>query len=144
MSVTERFTERWQLLGKINPSSSSAEQNSGWFSVANFPRVVVILQVGATAGTATVDMDIEIGTTSSGGTTATMTSKSITQLTDADDNLVCVVEIRGEEFIQSNVEYGYMQVELTSANAASLSAVTVWGYCDYAPAVVTGLEEVVD
>ncbi|MFA5053529.1 MAG: hypothetical protein WC565_05700 [Parcubacteria group bacterium] len=142
MSFTERFTERWQLLDTIPPSSSSAEQNTGWISMANFQRVVFILQTGAIEDTGTVDLDIEVGTTSAGGTTATL--KSITQLTTADDNKVVVVEVRGEEMNVAGVEYDYIQGELTGANAAGITALQVWGYCEYAPAVTTLIDEIVD
>jgi len=142
MSFTERFTERWQLLDTIPPSSSSAEQNTGWISMANFQRVVFILQTGAIEDTGTVDLDIEVGTTSAGGTTATL--KSITQLTTADDNKVVVVEVRGEEMNVAGVEYDYIQGELTGANAAGITALQVWGYCEYAPAVTTTIDEIVD
>jgi len=144
MAYTERFTERWQLLDTIVPSVSTAEQNSGWNAVANYSRIVVIIQTGAITSGGTIDADIEIGTTSSGGTTATMTGKSITQLTSADADKVVVVEIRPEEFTQSGVHYPYMQLELTCATQNCLVGAQIWGEVEYAPASTTNIDEVVD
>jgi len=141
---TERFTEEWQLLDTIPPSVSTAEQNSGWNAVAGFDRIVVIIQTGAITSGGTIDADIEIGTTSSGGTTATMTDKSITQLTSADANKVVVIEMRPEEFIQSNVAYSYMQLELTCATQNCLVGAQIWGCAMYQPAVTTTIDEIVD
>lgn len=141
---TERFTEEWQLLDTIPPSVSTAEQNSGWNAVAGFDRIVVIIQTGAITSGGTIDADIEIGTTSSGGTTATMTNKSITQLTSADANKVVVIEMRPEEFIQSNVNYGYVQLELTCATQNCLVGAQIWGHAMYQPAVTTTIDEIVD
>lgn len=144
MSHTERFTEGWQLLDTIPPSVSTAEQNSGYIAAAGFDRIVVIIQTGAITSGGTIDCDIELATDSGGtGGPTTMTGKSITQLTSADANKVVVIEMLPEEFIQSNVNYDYFQVELTCASQNCLVGVQVWGYAMYRPAVTTLIDEIV-
>jgi len=141
---TQRFTEEWQLLDTLPPVSSQAEQNTGWIAVANYDRIVVMIETGAIAAGGTVDADIEIATDASGAGSTNLAGKSITQLTDADDNKLVAIEIRPEEMNISGAHYTHIQLELTAATAACLVAAQVWGHAMYQPASTSLIEEVKD
>ncbi len=143
MPFTELFTEGAELLGVINPAASQAERNSGWVCMKNFRRAVIILHVGSIATSGTLDLDIEEAKDASGTGVQNISGKSITQLTDADDNKVVVVELRAEE-MDTNDGYWYIQAELTGATADSISGLQIWGLSPRYKSVSTALiEEVV-
>lgn len=140
MSYTERFTERWELLGKISPASHTTEQNTGAMSFENIVRAVVIINCGVIG--ADLDIDIEEAVSSTGALQSFDGGGKDVVIPNADDNTVTCIEIKAEEFDVAG-GYSYLNVEATPG-AASIFSVEVWGEVAYPPASVTGLDSVVD
>lgn len=140
MAYTERFSERMELLGVINPASHSTEQNTGRMDFSNIVRAVIVIHCGVIG--ADLDVDIEQSITST-GTLASFDSgsKDVTIL-NADDNTVTVIEIRPEEFTVAS-KYRYLNVEATPGGA-SIFGVQVWGEAAYPPASTTLIDSVTD
>ncbi len=142
---TERFSEGAQLLAKINPASYSSEQNTGFVSLANFHRAVIIIHAGVLGNN--VDVDIEQATNTSGsGTVKTVdsNSKDINLTATTDNNTVSVIEIRSEELDIAN-GYDCINVEATPAGAGAIFGVQIWGIAPrYKPVATTNLDSVTD
>lgn len=144
---TARFTEQVAFLDRMDPDSfPAAEYNSGYNLLQQYHRAVVILMVGDMGTGATVDMDIEQATDTSGTGAKAISGKSITQLTQAgsDSNKVVVVEIRTEEL---DVDGGFdcINAEVTVGTEAVELALLILGTEPrYPPVPTTTLEEVVD
>lgn len=138
------FTEAADLLGVINPSSSSGIQDSGNVLLENYHKAVVIIHVGAIATNGTVDADLEQASNTAAGTRKAITGKSITQLTDADDNKVVVIELDSSELDVDN-GFEYINLELTCATAASIIGAQIWGLSPrFAAEANAAIEEVVN
>ena len=139
---TERFSEAWEYLGGINPASHSAEKNSGYKSLANYERAVIIIHAGVLGGN--VDIDVEQGTDTSGtsGKALDSNTKDITLTATTDDNTVSVIEIRPEEFDIAN-GFDCLNLEMTPASAGIFSA-QIWAQPKYKPAATTNLDSVTD
>ena len=142
MSYTERFTEAWELLGKIDPAAHSGEVNSGSVDCKGFNRIFIIVQAGALGGNAGIDIESQAV---SGGTLYQFDSgnKDVDLTASTDNNTVSVIEIRGEEFDHVNGRH-FLNVEVTPASSTTLIGVTVWGAGRYQPAATTGLDSVTD
>ena len=142
---TEKFPEVYCPLAKIDPASYNSEQNTSRVNVGNYHRFGVLLSVGAMAGGATLDMDIEQHNAATGGTTKNITGKSITQLTQAgsDNNSLVWVEVQCEE-LDVDGGFHWVSVELTPASAATICGVILFGAIPrYPPVPVTGWNEIV-
>lgn len=138
---TARFSECHELMAHMPADSETVEVNSGWLSMANKHRAVVLISVGDVAGAGTFDVDIEQANTAAGGTPLTL--KSTTQLVAADDDVAICIEIRSEELTVSS-GYAWIQVEVTPAVAAVEFSVMVLGVTErFKPVSVTAWEEVV-
>lgn len=144
-SYTERFTEVAELLAEISPAAYATEQNTGYVSLSDFHRAVVIIQCGALGGD--VDVDIEEATDTAGTTPQAFDGggKDTTLTNGTDDDGTTVIEIRTEE-LDVNDEYDCINVELTpAAQTSSIFGVQVWGLVPrHAPADTTILNAVVD
>lgn len=121
MSYTEEFSEVHALLDKMGSADAAAEENSGYFSVAQYHRIAIVLH--AVQVTTSLDVDVEIATDNAA--TGVHTLKSITQLTADDDGAVVVIEIRGEELGKpasaSSYNYDWINVEVTPVGACTYS-----------------------
>jgi len=143
-SYTERFSEVHEFLAAIAPASYSTEQNTGYVSLANFHRAVVIAHAGVLGQN--VDFDFEQGTSTAGAGAATFDAggKDFLWAATTDNNVVRVIEIRNEEF---NIAGGYdcLNVEATPAGASSIFGVQIWGIVPrFAPVSTASLETVTD
>ena len=143
---TEDFSEVHELLAHIPADSATTEQNSGYVSLENHPRAVVVVSVGDLATNATFDIDIEQAQDTAGTGAKALAGKSTTQLTEAgtDSNKVVIIEIRTEELDVTN-GFKCINVEVTPATAAAEFAVLIFGVGGprYAPVGVTGIEEII-
>ena len=142
-SYTQRFSEVWSLLATIDPASSQAEQNTGFVSLANYHRAVIIIHVGALGGD--VDCDVEQATNTSGGSAKTLDSgnKDITLTAVTDDNTVSVIEVRTAELDVDN-RFDCINLEMTPAQAGIVSAQIWGGMSRYQPVPTTNLDSVTD
>jgi len=141
---TERFSERAQVLAVTYPASYSSEQNTAFVNVGNFHRWAILIIAG-NIGTS-LDADVEVTTDGVSADLATLSGKSITQLTQAgsDDDSVVIIEGRNEELTIAGVHHDWIRLESTPSGA-SLYCVVVLGIEPRSQPVSTSfLDEVVD
>lgn len=143
MLATERFSEVVSLLGTIHPASYNSEQNTGYVSLANYHRAVVVVHAGVIGGN--LDIDIEQGTDTDGTGAKALdsNSKDITKTATTDNNTVSLIEIKNHEL---DVAGGFdcINVEVTPAGAG-IFAVEVWGLSPrYAPVATTNVDTITD
>jgi hypothetical protein len=142
-TYTNRFSEDWALLATIDPASYTTEQNTGYVSLMNYHRAVVIIHAGVLSGD--VDIDLEQGTTTAGAGAKTLDSgnKDITLTATTDNNTVSIIEIRTEETDVGN-GFDCINVEVTPA-AAGILGVTLWGgVTRFAPVPTTNVDSITD
>jgi len=143
-NYTERFSEMAAYLGGINPASYTSEQNSGYLSLENYHRAVIIIHAGVLGQN--VDVDVEEGTDTSGTGVQTFDAggKDITLTATTDNNTVSVIEIRTEECDVPN-GYSCINLEMTPAGASAIFGAQVWGFVSrYKPVPTTTLDSVTD
>jgi hypothetical protein len=142
---TERFSETHELLAVINPASYTTERNSGYVSLANFHRAVILIHAGVLG--VNVDVDIESATSTAGAGAGSFdaASKDITLTATTDNNTVSVIEIRTEEL---DVDGGYdcINLEMTpAAQTGCIFSAQIYGICPrFAPVATTLLDTVTD
>lgn len=139
MPYTEKFTEVHQLLGEIVPASHSTEQNTGYKSLANFYRWVVLIHAAAAANDIDVDIEQATDTSSSGAKTYNSGAKDVT-VTGTTETTV-VIEDTCANF---DVAGGFdcLNVEAGPAGAR-VFGVTLWGVIPrYAPVATTLIDEI--
>ena len=132
MSYTERFSERWQLLGGIEPPAATynAVQDSGRIDIGNFSRIAVVVRA-YDGGAATLDIDHEQADAASGGTLKALHSSDFDVTMEADEN-ARVFEIQAEQF-DTNEYFSWYNLEITPSGARNFSA-EIYGLVQYAPA----------
>ncbi len=141
---TERFSEFAAYLGGINPASYNSEQNSGYVSLANYHRAVILIHAGVLGQN--VDVDVEQATDTSGTSPAAFdsNSKDITLTATTDNNTVSVIEIRCEEFDIANLK-DCINLEMTPAGSSSIFGAQIWGIAPrFKPVPTTNLDTVTD
>lgn len=143
MTYTERFSESWSLLAAINPASYNTVQDSGFVSLANYHRAVIIIHAGVLGGD--LDVDIEQATTTAGAGIKTLDggNKDITLTATTDDDTVSVIEVRTAELDVDNA-FDCINVEATPA-AAGIFSIQIWGgVARYQPVSTANLDSVTD
>lgn len=141
---TARFSEIAEYLGGINPASYNSEQNSGYVSLENYHRAVIIIHAGVLGQN--VDVDVESAQDTSGTDAGAFDSngKDITLTATTDNNTVSVIEIRTEEFDVDDA-HCCINLEMTPAGSSSIFGAQIWGFVPrYAPASTTTLDSVTD
>lgn len=146
MSYTNRVSEvMYPLVYEHADSITAAAHTSARVSLANYHRAFFFMDVGEMGQGATIDVQLYQATAATGGTTAVITGKAITQLTQAGgdgDQLVCI-EVQTEEL---NVDDGYEHVYalVTVGNAACELSWCLFGVEPrFAPTPTTNWEEIV-
>lgn len=122
---TALFSETHEILGFIDPQSSSTAVNSGYLSAAKHSRFVAVIQIGVTAATATVDAKLQEATDSSGTGVTDISGKAITQVLAATDSVVRMIELRSDELLSTTT---HIRLLVTCATAASLVSAVVYGF----------------
>jgi hypothetical protein len=137
---TERFSEVWSLLGTITGNNDAAENNTGYISLANYHRVVVMV-VPISLGS-DLDVDLEQGTTTAGAGAKTVDSGGKDITVASTDTAPSLIELRTEEM---DVTGGFdcLNVEATPT-VASYYWVGVWGMPRFSPVSTTNLDSVTD
>lgn len=143
-TVANLFTENHRLDQIVPASRTSAETHSGWLSMRDYHKFTVILQCGALAANATVDLHIEQATDEVGTSAKDVTGKAITALGGSDDNKMAVIELDTSELDVTN-QFDYVDVTLSvGGNAACLTSVLCIRHQPrFLPVDDTNLEEVV-
>ena len=139
----ERFSEVWSLLATIEPASSQAEQNTGFVSLANYHRAVIIIHVGALGGDVDCDVEQAINTSGDDVKTVQANTKDITLTAVTDDDTVSVIEVRTAELDVDN-RFDCINLEMTPAQAGIVSAQIWGGVSRYQPVPTTNLDSVTD
>lgn len=136
------FGEEFAVVDTGLFSGVTTEQNTGYVSIADYLRIAIVIHA-LVVGT-TLDVDIEIGTSSGGADAVTL--KSITQLGASADGAVVVIDVRPDEL--SNPagtavnEFSFLNVEVTPSGSATVS-VLVLGQPRYRDEEAAGWTEVV-
>lgn len=138
---TERFSEVWALLAEIQGSAASTEQNTGYVSLANYHRAVVMIcpiSLGSD-----LDVDLEQGTTTAGAGAKTVDSGNKDITVASTDTAPSIIELRTEELDVTN-SFDCLNVEVTPT-VASYFWVGLWGGVPrFAPVSTTNLDSVTD
>lgn len=144
MSFTERFSEYTQVLAVTYPASYSSEQNTTFVNVGAFHRWAILIVAG-NIGTS-LDADVEVSTDGVSADLATLSGKSITQLTEAggDDNSVVIVEGRAEELTIEGVHHDWIRLESTPSGASIYCVIVLGIEPRYKPVSTSFLDEVKD
>jgi hypothetical protein len=128
MRDTELFSEGHEIIGRISPQSSSTAQNTGYLALGKHSRYVAIIQIGATAATATVDAKLQYALDGSGTGVTDITGKAITQILAATDDVDRMIELRTDELPEGAT---HIRLVVTCATAASLISAVVLGVSPY-------------
>lgn len=147
VSYTAKFSEEFCPLADEHADSKAiGVHTSAYVCVRDYHRLVLVLNVGEMQSGATLDVVIRQATDTSGTSVKAITSKAITQLTQAGgdgDNLVCV-ELRTAELDVSN-SFDCVCVRATVGSAAVELAWTLFGFVGrYIPVSQTNWDEVVE
>ncbi|CAJ4439879.1 Uncharacterised protein [Burkholderia pseudomallei] len=131
-----KATEQVAVLGAIVPSSQAAgTANTGWLSAAQFQKFLAIIQAGAMGSGGTIDAKIQQATDSSGTNAKDITGKAITQLAAAGGGDVEVEINLDAQELDTNGGFGFIQLSVTTATAASGTSGLVLGFLPrYGPA----------
>ena len=146
MPYTERFSEVHQVLAHEPADSFAAEVNTGFLSLANFHRAVIIVSVGDIAAGGQVTINVDQATDTTGASSKALTGKSATRLTQAggDSDDLSIIEIKSIELDVAN-GFDCINVRINPVDAASEMAVLVLGTIPRFPPVATTLvTEIVD
>lgn len=128
MAYTNRVSEVMELISVEHPDSLGAGTHTGsWYSMRDYHRAWLYVNVGDMAATATLDVGLQQASDSTGTGVKAIAGKTITQLTQAggDSNDVVCIELQTEEL---DVDGGFEHVRwyVTIANAAVEMAVTMF------------------
>ncbi|MBR0695953.1 hypothetical protein [Bradyrhizobium lablabi] len=129
MHANLKPSQRVSVVDSINPQSAAAVQTTGWIDAGKFHNYMAVLMVGALGAAATVDAKIQQATSAAGAGAKDIAGKAITQLTKtgADDNKQVLINLKQEDLDIAN-NFGFFQVSMTPAVAASLIGCTVLGF----------------
>jgi hypothetical protein len=124
-----KASEQIAVLGSVNPSSQAAGAAvSGWISVLQFQKFLALIMVGAIGAGGTVDAKIQQAQDASGTAAKDVTGKAITELVAAGGgNVQVAINLDGPE-LDTNNGFAYIQLSVTTAAAASLTAAAVLGF----------------
>ena len=142
---TERFSEVAAYLGGIDPASYTTEQNTGYVSLANYHRAVIIIHAGVLQDTIDVDVEAAQDTAGTGPGSFDAASKDITLTLTTDNDTVSVIEIRTEELDIAGGD-DCINLEMTPGGQnGSIFGAQIWGLVPrFAPVATTNLDSVTD
>lgn len=128
-----------------NPvSQGAATVTTGWVAMTDFQRMMTIIMVGTMSAGSTVDAKLEQATTAAGAGAKDITSKAITQLTQAgtDSDKQVIINLDHED-MDIDGGFDFARVSVTVGTAASLLAVVALGFpARYGPMNVRDLATV--
>jgi len=143
-SYTANFSEEWQLIDYVLGANVAAatETNSGYNSLANYHRVVIIIHPVALNDA--LDVDIEEGTSTAGAGAQALEAGGHDVTVAAADTTPSVIELQTEE-LDVDDNYDCLNVEITTANTGGSSnyfVCEIWGMPRFKPAAITTLDSV--
>jgi hypothetical protein len=137
--MAARFYEDWAIVATIDPDAyAAAETLSDEIDMADYHEICAVVMAGALGSSATLDAAFH-GSTTSGGSYAAISGKSITQLTQAgtDDDKQAVIHLRSDEQTKR-----YVKLSMTIGTATSDCGAIVFGRPRYSPATDVDLSSV--
>ena len=120
------LTERLAVVATIDPDAYDTGANtSDWINMESFASVMFVVMVGTLGSSGTVDFKVQEATDGSGTSNTDLSSKSITQLTDAgtDDDKQAVVHVRAEELSSGYTHVAGVMTVGTAASDAAMVAI---------------------
>ena len=124
---TSKVYEKMAPLAYLHPANRSTAQATGWVSLRDYHRAWVVLNVGVIAAGTTLDLSLQQATDTAGtGAKALVPAKSITQLTDSDDNCLVCIELQTSELDENN-SFDCIRAVLTTAVSTAYSSLMVYG-----------------
>lgn len=143
-AVSELFTEGHRI-DTIHPASRTSDVATfGWKSMRDYHKAVAIVDVGAAAANATIDLKLTQAKDDAGTSAKAITGKAITTLGDGDDNKFAVIELDSSE-LDVDGEFDYINGELSLGGAAAVlcSAMLIRYQPRFKPVDDSNIEEVV-
>lgn len=122
-------SEQVAVIGAINPSSQAAGSAvTGWLSIAQFQKLLAIIQVGTFGASATVDANIQQATSAAGANAKAIGSgRAIAQMLAANGNNVqAEINVDAQELDAAN-GFAFVQLTVTVGTAATGTAATLLG-----------------
>jgi hypothetical protein len=131
-----KASEQVAVLGAITPSSQGAGAlTTSWISVANFNKLLGLIQTGVLGASATVDAKFQQATDSSGTNAKDVSGAALTQIVKATgDNVQAEINLDPQQLDVAN-GFAFVQLSVTVGTAASLTAALLLGFTPrFAPA----------
>ena len=145
-TYTERFSEQWECLAATygDAVAGTTETNTGYVSLANFQRVVVIIHPVDINDV--LDIDFEEGTSTVPAAAQALASGGHDISIAIADTKPSVIEFTTDEL---DIVDGYycINIEATTAgtnNNGNEFVIEIWGMPNYRPASTTNLDSVTD
>lgn len=131
----KKLSEAVAVVACIDPDAyGTGVQTSDWVDMADFERIMFVVQAGTLASTATLDFKVQQSADSSGSNPADISGKAITQLTEAgtDSDKQAIVEVRQDELTAG---YRYVAGVMTlGAAGGDAGVLALAGNPTYGPA----------
>jgi hypothetical protein len=91
---------------------------STYIDMSDFDRIVFLIAVGTMGASSTIDAKVVQGDTAAGGNSKDVPNAAITQLVDADDNVLVSIEVAGSALDVAN-GFRYVSLSITGAGTAA-------------------------
>lgn len=143
---TQLMSEGWAIVGVVDPDAYSAATTlSGAVDMSDYSQVMVVGLIGTIASTGKVDLKVTQATTAA-GTYKDVTSKAITQLTQAspDDSDQQVIINVDQTDLDIDNDYRYVKASITGTTASADTAVVIMGLPKRRPASTGDLASVAE
>ena len=127
MNYNVLLSDQVQVAGAIDPDAyTAATYTTGWISMATYNRIMAIVMAGTLGSSATLDAKLEKATDGSGTGAADITSKAITQLTQAgtDSDKQAIINCRADEL---GGAFTHVRLSMTVGTATSDAGAIVLG-----------------
>ena len=127
MKYNVLLSDQVQVAGAIDPDVyTAATYTTGWISMATYNRIMAIVMAGTLGASATLDAKLEKATDGSGTGAADITSKAITQLTQAgtDSDKQAIINCRSDEL---GGAFTHVRLSMTVGTATSDAGAIVLG-----------------
>ena len=130
MNMNAKPSEVIGVLASIDPDAYGASTvTTGWIAAKNYVSFLAIVQAGDLGASATLDAKLQQASDGSGTGAKDITSKAITQLTQAgtDSNKQALINLRPEELDVDN-GFTHFRLSMTIGTATSDAGGIVLGY----------------
>ena len=114
-------SDQARIMGVIDPDVTAASTvTTGWIAASEYARFMAIVMAGTLGSSATVDAKLEQASDGSGTGAKDITSKAITQLTQAGtgSDKQAIINLRPEELDTAN-DFTHFRLSVTVATATS-------------------------